>query len=185
MNYPIGRLLLFASCGATSLLFAATDVVITTSGARLEGEIKKVEKDVLILSTEYSDSDFRIKWDKVASIESDRQFIIESFAGDRVSGSIKPDPARKATAQVGSQSFPLPEVSLVQPFERSLRSRFDSGFDIGYSMTRANSAKQLSAGGTVSYRGERSSVVTVANRSAASTSTCWRATGTPTQVPIC
>ena len=48
--------------------YAAKDVVITTSGDKLVGEIKKVEKDFLTLSTDYSDSDFKIKWEKIASI---------------------------------------------------------------------------------------------------------------------
>ena len=39
------------------------DVVITTSGDRLVGEIKRVEKDVLTLETAYSDSDFKIEWE--------------------------------------------------------------------------------------------------------------------------
>ena len=38
------------------------------------------------------------------------------------------------------------------PFERSFWSRFDAGFDFGYSMTQANSAKQLTLGGTLLYR---------------------------------
>ena len=41
---------------------SAQDVVITTSGDRLVGEIKRVEKDVLTLSTDYSDVDFKIEW---------------------------------------------------------------------------------------------------------------------------
>ena len=61
--------------GSAGVAFAQ-DVVITTSGDRLVGEIKKVEKDVLIFSTDYSDSDFKIKWEKIASIESTRQFVI-------------------------------------------------------------------------------------------------------------
>ena len=38
------------------------------------------------------------------------------------------------------------------PFERSFWSRFDAGFDFGYSMTQANSAKQLTLGGNLLYR---------------------------------
>jgi hypothetical protein len=156
-------LLLLALAALPCLLPAASDVVVTTSGDRLVGEIKSLDKDVLVFSTDYSDSDFRIKWEKVARIESDRQFLVETFAGERVSGSLKSDPAKKSTAQVGAQSFPLPDVALVQPFERSLWSRFDVGFDFGYSMTRANDAKQLTAGGNLAYRGERNLVVTNAN----------------------
>ena len=84
-------LLLGSATGAS----AAKDVVITTSGDRLVGEIKKVEKDVLTFSTDYSDSDFKIKWDKIASIESDRQFLVETFDGKRLSGPLKTDPEKK------------------------------------------------------------------------------------------
>src|SRR6188474_704835 len=138
--------------GAAGASYAANDVVITTTGDRLVGEIKKVEKDVLTLSTDYSDSDFKIKWEKIASIESSRQFIVETFNGHRLAGSLARDGEKKAAVQVADTSVPLPEISAVQPFERSFFSRFDAGFDLGYSMTRANSAKQFSFGGNLSYR---------------------------------
>ncbi len=77
--------------GGAGIAYAAQDVVVTTSGDRLVGEIKNVEKDVLTLSTDYSDSDFKIKWDKIVSIESDRQFLLETFDGKRLSGSLTPE----------------------------------------------------------------------------------------------
>jgi putative salt-induced outer membrane protein YdiY len=132
--------------------YAAQDVVITVTGDRLVGEIIRVEKDVLIFSTGYSDADFKIEWDKVASIESTRQFLVETFDGKRLSGSLTPDPNTKATVRVAGTSVPLAQVSAVQPFERKFWSRFDSGLDFGYSMTRTNSATQLSLGSNLSYR---------------------------------
>jgi putative salt-induced outer membrane protein YdiY len=139
---------------SVGIAHAAKDVVITTSGDRLVGEIKSVEKDVLTLSTDYSDSDFKIKWDKIASIESDRQFLVETFDGKRISGPLKPDPEKKAV-QVAETKVQLPEVSAVQPFERTFWSRFGSALDFGYSLTKTNSAKQLTLGGNLSYRDER------------------------------
>jgi len=139
--------------GSVGVAFAAKDVVITTSGDKLVGEIKSVEKDVLTFSTDYSDSDFKIKWEKIASIESDRQFLLETFDGKRLAGSLSP--AQAKAVQIAGTSVELPEVSAVEPFERAFWSRFDAGFDFGYSLTRANSAKQLSLGGTLSYRAER------------------------------
>ena len=134
---------------------AANDVVVTTSGDRLVGEIKSVEKDILTLSTDYSDSDFKIKWEKIASIESDRQFLLETFDGKRVSGTLKADAQKKAAVVVADADVRLPDVSMVQPFERTFWSRFDSALDFGYSLTKTNSAKQLSLGGNLSYRDER------------------------------
>ena len=122
------------------------------TGEKIVGEIKKVEKDVLTIETTYSDSDFKIEWDQIASIESDRQFLVETFDGKRLAGTLKVDPAKKATVLVGNDSIPLADLAAMVPFERSFWSRFDAGFDFGYSMTQANSAKQLTLGGTLLYR---------------------------------
>jgi putative salt-induced outer membrane protein YdiY len=135
---------------------AADDVVTTTTGERLVGEIQKLEKDVLTFSTGYSDSDFAIEWDKVASLESGRQFLVETFGGRRLSGTLKADPAQKAAVLVGSETIPLAEISAIQPYERSFWSRFDAGFDFGYSKVSANSATQLTFGGSLSYRDQKS-----------------------------
>ena len=59
--------------------------------------------------------------------------------------------------------MPLAQVSAVQPFERKFWSRFDSGLDFGYSMTRTNSATQLSLGSNLSYRDEHYYDVLFAN----------------------
>jgi putative salt-induced outer membrane protein YdiY len=131
---------------------AATDVVTMITGERIVGEIKKVEKDVLTIETTYSDSDFKIEWDQIASIESERQFLVETFDGKRLSGVLKVDPATKAAVLVGTDSVLLADLAAMVPFERSFWSRFDAGFDFGYSMTQANSAKQLTLGGTLLYR---------------------------------
>jgi Protein of unknown function, DUF481 len=141
----------------------AQDVVITTNGDKLVGEIKSVEKDVLTLETPYSDTDFKIEWEDIVSIASDRQFLVETFDGRRLSGALKPDPANKLAAQVGNTSVLLADVSAVQPFERTFWARFDTALDFGYSMTRTNSAKQLSLGSNLSYRDERYVDVIFAN----------------------
>ena len=146
-------LVVFAAGGGVA--HAAKDVVVTTSGDRLVGEIKGVEKDVLTLSTDYSDADFKIKWEKIASIESDRQFLVETFDGKRVSGALKADAQKKAAVVVADAEVRLPDVSMVQPFERGFWSRFDAALDFGYSLTKTNSAKQLSLGGNLTYRDER------------------------------
>ena len=139
------------------------DVVTTTSGDRLVGEIKRVEKDVLTLETAYSDADFKIEWGDIAALESKRQFIVETFDGRRISGSLGLDPDKKPVVQIAGTSVPLAEVAVVQPFERAFWSRWDTALDFGYSMTRTNSATQLSLGTNISYRDERYVDVIFAN----------------------
>ena len=149
--------------GHAGVGYAQQDAVITTTGDKLIGEIIRVEKDVLTFSTGYSDADFKIEWDKVASIESTRQFLVETFDGKRLSGSLKLNPNTKGAVEVAGTSVPLAQVSAVQPFERKFWSRFDSGLDFGYSMTRTNSATQLSLGSNLSYRDEHYYDVLFAN----------------------
>jgi hypothetical protein len=105
-------LMMFA--GSSGVAYAAKDVVVTTSGDRLVGEIKSIEKDVLTIETDYSDADFKIKWDKIASLESDRQFLVETFEGKRLSGALKADAQKKAAVVVADSDVRLPDVSMVQ-----------------------------------------------------------------------
>ena len=142
---------------------AAQDIVVTASGDRLVGEIQSVEKDVLTFSTPYSDSDFKVEWGDVVSIESNRQFIVETFDGKRLSGSLRPDPDKKLVVQVSGTPVPLPDVSSLQPFEQTFWKRWDAGLDFGYSMTATNSATQLSLGTNLRYRDEHYVDVVFAN----------------------
>ena len=66
----------------------SNDSIQLTNGDILVGEIKKMDKSVLILKTKYSDSDFKIKWHKVKTIKSNRYFIIAMEDGDRFNSSI-------------------------------------------------------------------------------------------------
>jgi putative salt-induced outer membrane protein YdiY len=141
-------LLLLATASAA---YAQTDTVTTATGETIIGEIISIEKDVLTISTPYSDADFKIKWDQVVSIDSPRQFLIETFDGRRLSGALTTAAGTKVV-QVGTDTIGLGEVSMLLPFERSFWSRFETAVDFGFSMTQANDARQLTIGGNMLYR---------------------------------
>ena len=163
MSHPRTVVLWLVVFAGSAGMAYAQDVVVTTSGDRLVGEIKRVEKDVLTIETAYSDVDFKIEWEDIVSIESKRQFIVETFDGTRVAGSVTPDPDKKAVVRVGDVSVQLSEVATVQPFERSFWQRFDTALDFGFSLTKTNSSKQLSLGANLTYRDERYVDVVFAN----------------------
>ena len=128
--------------------------MVTTNGDRLVGEIKNVEKDVLTFSTAYSDVDFKIEWEEVASIRKQPAVPRRDVRRQASVGLVDAEPGqedradrrdeRAAGGRVGGRS---------RSSERSGRGS-TSGLDFGYSMTRANSAKQLSLGANLSYRDE-------------------------------
>ena len=54
----------------------AQDILLLNNGDKLHGEIKKLDQSVLTMETPYSDSDFKIEWEKVIQIVSPRHFLI-------------------------------------------------------------------------------------------------------------
>lgn len=158
---PPIRIVLSSVIFAFSML--AEDVIVLTNGDQLKGEIKKLSKEVIIVSTDYSDEDFKIKWEKVVRIDSDRTFMVEKFSGDRLAGSIKPVADDKPEATISGDRVPFTDIAFVRPFEQTFWSRMDAGFDLGYSMTKANSVKQLSGNTNIAYTGERQLVTLSAN----------------------
>ena len=120
-----------------SAAFAQTDTVTTVTGETIIGEIISIEKDVLTISTPYSDADFKIKWDQVVAIDSPRQFLIETFDGRRLSGSLTDGRGRTRSVQVGADTIGLAEVSIAAAIRaivlvevrdgRRLRLQHDAG----------------------------------------------------------
>ena len=52
----------------SQLLTAQVDSIKFRSGDFIIGEIKSMEKGILVVETEYSDSDFKIEWTEVTGI---------------------------------------------------------------------------------------------------------------------
>ena len=88
---------------------------------------------------------------------------METFDGTRLSVSLTLDPDKKPAVQIAGTSVQLADVSAMQPFERTFWARFDTALDFGYSMTRTNSATQLSLGTNLTYRDENYVDVVFAN----------------------
>ncbi len=138
-------------------LCSGADTLRLSNGDVLRGTIKRLDKSIIVFATEYSDSDFQIKWEKVKSIESSRHFLVETFDGDRLTGDLKETPEPNKVG-IGEERVELSHTALLRPYEESIASRVTWGFDLGFNATRANSVKQLSLGSNVAYTGERTSI---------------------------
>lgn len=121
----------------------------------LVGEIKSMDKSVLILKTKYSDSDFKIKWHKVSEIYSNRVFIISLADGQRMYSSINSDSTDKGKVMLdaGEQSFntALKSVVFLEPIGKSFISRLSVDVDFGVSLTKANNLKQFNSNINATY----------------------------------
>ena len=90
----LGKFLLFILLlSLIKIVYAANDTLIVSNGDVLVGEIKSMDRGVLLMETDYSDSDFNIEWEKVVEFHSNRNYIIILSEGERYYGKIHSDPA--------------------------------------------------------------------------------------------
>jgi len=131
------------------------DSIVLKNGNFLVGEIKKMDKNVLVIKTPFSDSDFKVKWHKVAKIHSDRIFIVSLTDGQRIRSSIHSDSKNKGEVMVysGEQSFNVAakDVIFLDPIGKSFISRLTVDVDIGISLTKANDLRQFNSNISAKY----------------------------------
>ena len=68
--------------------FSQTDSLILKNKDVIIGEIKSMDKGVLTIETDYSDSDFKISWDGISHIFSKTKYLITLTNGKRYNGTI-------------------------------------------------------------------------------------------------
>ncbi len=137
----------------------SNDSIQLTNGDILVGEIKKMDKSVLVLKTKYSDSDFKIKWHKVKKIKSNRYFVIAMENGDRFNSSINSSEKMdgKVLLDSGVNAFEedLINVIYLEPIGKNFLSRLVIDVDFGITLTKANNLKQLTSNISGSYLDNR------------------------------
>ena len=125
------------------------DSLILSNNDILVGEIKKMDKSVIIFKTKYSDSDFKIKWQKVVKIKSNRIFIVTMNDGQRLNSSINSSDTKKGKVILdsGVNSFEekLIDVIYLEPIGRNFLSRLTIDVDFGITLAKANNLKQITS----------------------------------------
>lgn len=131
-------------------LMAQIDSLIMNTGETLVGEVKNLKQGIVIIETDYSDSDFNVEWDKVAYINTERKYIITTSRGDRFHGPLKTadgDPGKVVIEDVEKGTFTMDIIDVVylKSVDDNFLSRIDLLMSVGYTLTKANESHQLSA----------------------------------------
>jgi len=139
----------------SAILIQAADSLRVNTGEILVGEIKSMERNVIIIETDYSDSDFKIDWGKVTEISSDRLFIITTTQGDRYYGTIKSDTSDKYKVNITDDGNlfqkNLSDIVYIKQVDKDFISRLSASFDIGFSYAKTNSLTQFSMRSNLGY----------------------------------
>lgn len=137
-------------------LNAQKDSIVLASQSVLLGEIKGMEKGILVFKTIYSDKDFRIKWSEVRQIFTKRRFIIDLSSGQRIIANLETDTEDLERINVDAGGFmlqtKLKEIIYIDPTGDKFYKRIDASFEVGFTMAKASNLRQITAGAGLGYQ---------------------------------
>jgi hypothetical protein len=123
---------------------AQSDSLVLNNGDVMVGEIKSI----VTIKTDYSDSDFKVKWEKVERVNSDQEYLITLSDDTYINASIKIDIAdvRRVvlTGKVVDLCPNIIDILYIKPTEEDFLNRLTASWDIGYNYSRNNNLQQFS-----------------------------------------
>ncbi len=173
------RFFLILLVGLSTLYFsnAQTDSLILKNKNFIFGEIKSMDKGVLIIETDYSDTDFNISWDGIEEVFSKTNYLITLSNGKRYNGVIRSvnkdsveidtyDPdfvfnlkkfRRAKTEDIGGDKIvvPIMEIVYLNALDEGFWSRLSANIDFGFSVTKASNLRQFNVRSGLGYLADR------------------------------
>ena len=141
--------------GFTSQIYAQTDSLILKNGDVIVGEVKSMDRGVLQIETDYSDSDFKIEWDQVEEFYSPRIYLITLSNGSRANEPINSNPDQPDQIIIGGEGSDrttgIMDLVYINPLDQTFFSRLSAAVSIGYNFTKANNLNQLSSRISLGY----------------------------------
>lgn len=149
-------LIILLFCCATCV--SQTDSLVMNNENVLIGEVKDMDKGVLTMETDYSDSDFKIEWDGIQYIFTTTYFMITLSSGDRYAGSIESTGdghVRINDLDGDSIEVKMDDIVYLKSVEKTFWSRLYVSLSFGFSVTKANDFRQLTSRTQMGYVAER------------------------------
>ena len=138
------------------------------NGDRFKGEIKGLNAGVLRVDLDYVDGTLSVQWSKVANLESDRLFLIQTESGEvytgklSVSGVSDDPPIRIEIAAAPKNAAPKSEVEIARSkiiklnqTSEAFWSRFNGAINTGFLYSKGNESAQYNLSSQVAYDRER------------------------------
>jgi hypothetical protein len=154
------------------------DVIVMKNGDRFTCEIKGLSAGVLSVKLDYVDGTISVQWSKVAHMESNRLFLVQTESGLVYTGKlsttgISDDPPIKI--QIADEPGKEVEIAQGKIIKLSQTSegfwhRFDGAVNTGFLFSKGNQSVQYNLSSQVAYTRERWSAQASYNSSLASNS---------------
>jgi hypothetical protein len=176
----IRTILLICALVCTTPLLARekTDVLVMKNGDRMTCQIKGLDAGVLYVSFDYIDGTTSVEWSKVARLESNQLFIVNTEDGSVYTGMLN-TPETPVGQPVKIQILETPEKELVLESSQIVGivgtsekfwQRFNGEISFGVTYSKGNQATQYTFGSEALYLRERWSALTRYNSNLSSSS---------------
>lgn len=143
------------------LAHSQNDSLVFRNENVLVGEIKSLERGVLQIETDYSDSDFKIEWLNIEYIHTETKFFITLSDESNYYGILKSVSGTETQLIMpDSQSVTCKTediVGLIQ-LKENVWDRLFASIDVGFSKTKANNLTQFTTRSTLGYQARRWSI---------------------------
>jgi len=139
-------------------LSAQIDSVRFNTGDYVLGEAKSMQKGILKVETDYSDSDFAIEWKKVAGIFTESQYLINLSNGTKLFGTL--ESLSETTILIitnDNDSMVVANNSIVylNAYDDKFLDRFSASISLGFDMAKARNLHQLTTRSSLGYKAEK------------------------------
>jgi len=139
----------------TATAFAAkTDIVILNNGDRFTGEVKRLSRGQLKLSTDDAGTIY-IEWDKITAVTTALQYEVVTTSDARYIGVLAPAPNAQLQVVAGNGTaivLPFVDVVSLVPIREGFLDRIDGTLDVGGSYTKSSGIGQTTVDVDAAYR---------------------------------
>lgn len=156
-SFFLFSLVLFYSCTSLASSRQKTDIVYMNNGDKITCEIRSLEKGQLTIKPDYTDSNIVIDWTKVNHIESSQGFVVTNPQGALYAGTVNSDPETRIVTVENSSKETLAHDDVIEiaPLGETFLKRLQGNVDLGLTLARSNSQKNLSLQGGLNYQSEK------------------------------
>lgn len=132
---------------------AQTDSLVLSNGNVIVGEIKSMNRGVLQIETDYSDSDFKIELEGIKEIYSNSRFLFTTADGSRYTGSFTTGDSTIVIKDEdkGDVVVKLNDIVYINGLDQGFLSRIYANIDFGYSLAKANNQQQVTSNFRMGY----------------------------------
>lgn len=138
-------------------VFGQQDTIWTKDNNLLVGEVKSMDRGVVMIETNYSDKDFAVEWGGISKIKTISEFLISTKDGTRLLGSISSDStghAQLTDVDGRTSSILIKDIVYMNSVDKGFWSRIHASIEFGYSFTKANNLQQITSRSTLGYIAE-------------------------------